>query len=186
MDEHYLLAGLKQGNKEAFSLLFTAYYKNLVLFGGNFLPDRMACEDIVQSVFLKLWNDRMTLEIETSLKSYLLTAVRNSCLNEIRHRNIMSEHVLCVLSNPTLDEVNTENYILYSDLHEHFVTALSKIPESYRTAFEMNRIQGLKYKEIAVRLNLSERMVDVRIAKTLELLRKYLKDFLSLLFFFIP
>lgn len=64
MEERYLLAGLKQGNKEAFSLLFTAYYKNLVLFGGNFLPDKMACEDIVQSVFLNLWNDRATLVID--------------------------------------------------------------------------------------------------------------------------
>lgn len=88
MEEHNLLAGLKKGDSEAFSRVFTAWYKDLVLFGGNFLPDREMCEDIVQSVFLRLWNDRASLVIETSLKSYLLKSVRNSCLDEIRHQDI--------------------------------------------------------------------------------------------------
>lgn len=177
MEEHYLLAGLKQGNKEIFSFLFTAYYKDLVLFGGSFIPDRMVCEDIVQSVFLRLWNDRDTLEIETSLKSYLLKAVRNRCLDELRHRDVVREHETYILSNSVLDDIDTENYILYSDLHEHLDEALHKLPEPYRAAFEMNRFEGLKYKEIALRLNVSERTVEVRIGKALELLREYLKEF---------
>jgi len=67
-EEHYLLVELKQGNKEAFSLIFQKYYKDLVLFGGSLLRDKFQCEDIVQNVFLKLWRNRETLEIETSLK----------------------------------------------------------------------------------------------------------------------
>lgn len=184
MKEQHFSIELKQINKEAFSLLFRTYYKDLVLFCGNYLKDRMACEDIVQSVFLKLWNDRDTLSIETSLKSYLLTAVKNRCLNELQHRDIVQDHISYIHSNPTLETFNTENYILYSDLHEHFLAALQKLPEQCRIAFEMNRIKGLKYKEISEQLNCPIRTVEARIAKALELLRKQLKDFMPLFIYF--
>ena len=178
-DECDLIAGLNEGNKEAFSLLFKAYYKDLVLFGGNFLPgDRDTCEDIVQSVFLKLWNDRRTIVIETSFKSYLLKAIRNACLDELRHRDVVHEHELHVQNTRLTDEMDTENYILYSDLQRHLQAALDKIPQPWREAFEMNRFEGLKYREIAERLQLSERAVEVRIAKAIDLLKKYMKEFL--------
>ena len=83
--EYFVLSALKQDSKEAFSLLFQTYYTDLVLFCGNFIKDKDSCEDIVQSIFLKLWNERKNIQIETSLKSYLLKAVRNSCFDEFRH-----------------------------------------------------------------------------------------------------
>jgi RNA polymerase sigma-70 factor (ECF subfamily) len=179
-DERDLIARLKDGNREAFSLLFGAYYKDLVLFGGNFFPgDRDTCEDVVQSVFLKLWDDRRLIVIETSLKSYLLKAVRNGCLDELRHRNVVQEHESYVQAAGFADETDTENYILYSDLQQHLRMALDKIPQPCREAFEMNRFDGLKYREIAERLQLSERTVEVRIAKAINLLKKYMKEFLT-------
>ena len=175
-EEPNLLAQLKKGSQKAFSLLFKTYYKDLVQFGNTMLPDRVICEDIVQSVFLKVWNDRSQLQIEVSLKSYLLKAVRNRCLDEIRHRNIIIEHESYILSTEPLD-VNTENHILYSDLQGHLSTALHKLPEVNRTAFVMNRLEGLKYKQIAVRQRVSERTVEMRVSKALRLLRSYLKEF---------
>lgn len=178
--EYFVLSALKQDSKEAFSLLFQTYYTDLVLFCGNFIKDKGSCEDIVQSIFLKLWNDRKKLQIETSLKSYLLKAVRNSCLDEFRHLEIVRQYESDYKSN-VLDAYDTENYILYSDLNGHLHRALQQIPELYREAFEMNRFEGLKYREIAEKLNVSERTVEVRVSKTLELLRKQLKDFFILL-----
>jgi RNA polymerase sigma-70 factor, ECF subfamily len=185
MEEQTLLAGLRKGDNKAFSQLFTAYYKDLVLFGGNFLPDKVVCEDIVQSVFLRIWNDRASLDIETSLKSYLLKSVRNSCLDELRHRDIIHQHEAYTLSTDVLEDVDTEHYILYSDLSRHLDEALANLPEAYREAFEMNRFEGLKYKEIAARLQVSERTVEVRIGKALEMLRVLLKDFLVISLSFI-
>ncbi|MDR1407483.1 MAG: RNA polymerase sigma-70 factor [Tannerella sp.] len=180
LDERNLIAGLKEGNREAFSLLFRAYYKDLVLFGGNFLPgDRAACEDVVQSVFLRLWNDRRLAAVDTSLKSYLLKAVRNGCLDELRHRDVVHEHVSYVQATRTADELDTENYILYSDLQRHLLQALEKIPASCREAFEMNRFDGLKYREIADRLRVSERTVEVRISKAVGMLKTLMKEFLT-------
>ena len=90
--EYFVLSALKQDSKEAFSLLFQTYYTDLVLFCGNFIKDKDSCEDIVQSIFLKLWNERKNIQIETSLKSYLLKAVRNSCFDEFRHLEIVRQY----------------------------------------------------------------------------------------------
>jgi RNA polymerase sigma-70 factor (ECF subfamily) len=182
MDDTGLLIRIIQGNEKAFSLLFKKYYKDLVLFGGNFLPDKCACEDIVQSIFLRLWNEHQCLHIETSLKSYLLKSVQNACLDEIQHRHVVREHEDYTFAFAAMQEdMDTENYILYSDLQQHLQQALDKIPVSYREAFELNRFEGLKFREIADKLQVSQRTVEVRIGKTIALLRKYLKDFMCLL-----
>jgi RNA polymerase sigma-70 factor (ECF subfamily) len=180
-EEHYLLTELCQGNKEAFSLLFRKYYKDMVLFGGNFLYDKTRCEDIVQTIFTQLWENRETLVIETSLKSFLLQSVRNGCIDELRHNKSIKEHEIYTEAFGPLGDMDTENYILYSDLQTHLDDALDKLPETYRQAFVMNRFDGLKYKEIAQKLEVSERTVEVRIGKAIGLLRHYLKDFLILI-----
>ena len=161
-DDRFLVIALKQDDKQAFTRLFHAYYKDLVLFGGTYIPEKSTCEDIVQNIFLKLWNDRKSLVIENSLKSYLLKAVRNYCLDELRHRRIIDEHIAYELKSDSIDIDTTENYILYSDL-----------------------CRQLKYQEIANRLNISVRTVEVRISKALKQLRILLKDFYLLLFLFL-
>ena len=174
--EYFVMSALRQDSKEAFSLLFQTYYTDLVLFCGNFIKDKDSCEDIVQSIFLKLWNDRKNIQIEISLKSYLLKAVRNSCLDEFRHIEIVRQYET-EFGSSALDNYDAENYILYSDLYAHLSRALEKIPDLYKEAFVLNRFEGLKYREIAEKLNVSERTVEVRVSKTLDLLRKQLKDF---------
>lgn len=181
--EYFVMSALRQDSKEAFSLLFQTYYTDLVLFCGNFIKDKDSCEDIVQSIFLKLWRDRQNIQIETSLKSYLLKAVRNSCFDEYRHLEIIRQHE-AEYESTMLDSYDTDNYILYSDLSDHLHRALEKVPDLYREAFMLNRFEGLRYREIAEQLNVSERTVEVRISKTLDLLRKYLKDFFVLLLSF--
>lgn len=181
-DEQILLDELRQGDVHAFSFLFNKYYKDLVLFGGHFLPVKSACEDIVQSLFLKLWQDKENLEIRTSIKSFLLKSVQNSCLDAIRHQKIKNSYEEKSQLKSVLDEVDFEHHILYSDLKSHLDEALTKLPESYREAFELNRFEGLKYKEIAEKLKVSERTVEVRIGKAIGLLRKHLKDFFIIVF----
>lgn len=177
-EENYLLVELKNGNKVAFTLIFHQYYRDLVIFAGNYLQNKERCENIVQSIFLKLWSDREILVIEISLKSFLLKSVKNACLDEIRHKQVVRDHENYSINIPDIeDSLDTENYILYSDLQFHLAKALDKLPRTYKEAFEMNRFDGLKYKEIALQLNVSERTIEVRVSKALGLLRKYLKEF---------
>lgn len=179
--EKILLSQLKRGNTEAFNRLFNAYYANLVLFGGNFIREKEIVEDTVQNIFLKLWDEREKFPVETNIKSYLLKAVRNSCIDELRHQQIRRDYHLSTRYDNPLEEYDTENYILYSDLQGRLQDALGKLPEKVREAFELNRFEGLKYTEIAERLDVSQRTVEVRIGKALELLRAYLKDFFLVL-----
>lgn len=177
-EELYLFAEIKKGNRDAFSLLFKKYYKDLVMYAGSMLNDREKSEDIVQNVFLKLWADREQLEIISSPKSFLIKSVKNACYDVLRHKIVVSEHEKSALIYSKLDDFDTENYIFYSDLHQHLDKALEKLPPAYKEAFELNRFEGLKYREIASRLSVSERTIEVRIGKAIALLRKYLTDFL--------
>lgn len=183
-EEKFLLSELNKGNKDVFSLLFKKYYKDLVLFAGNILQDKERCEDIVQDIFVKLWENRNTLAIETSLKSFLLKSVKNGCLDELRHRKTIKEYETYVLAYSER-VLNTGDYVLYSNLKSHLDKALEKLPEVCREAFVMNRFEGLKYREISEKLEVSERTVEVRIGKAIGLLRIYLKDFLITIFIII-
>lgn len=175
--EKYLLDELRRGKEEAFELLFKSWYADLVLYAGVFISERPKCEDIVQTLFMKIWEEREALHIETSLKAYLVRAVRNSCLDELKHREVMrtyeEKHKLLCMEAP-----NAEDYTLYSDLAEHLQSALEQLPPLIKEAFEMNRFGGLKYKEIAQKQGVSERSIEVRIGKALQFLREYLKEYL--------
>lgn len=183
--EQLLIAEVKRGNESAFAEIFTRYYKDLVLFGGNFINDKSKVEDVVQSVFLKLWDSRSELQIDTSLKSYLLKAVQNSCLNIIKRSRIVQTNSMEDVIHDQLLHHDTENYILFSELENHINSAIEKLPENYRNVFTLGKIKGMKYSEISDQLLISERTVELWMSKALSLMRIYLKDFLILLFFLL-
>lgn len=180
--EQKLLHELCRGSEDAFAEIFTFYYKDLVLFGGTILADKFRVEDIVQSVFLKLWDSREKLQIETSLKSYLLKAVQNRCLDALKRSRIIQINSMedTTLSD-NLSHHDTENYILYSELQQHLDSAIEKLPENYRSVFMLGKIKGMKYSEISDNLLVSERTVELWMSKALQLIRLYLKEFLTLL-----
>lgn len=181
MQEDITLAQLKCGDHQTFSRLFNLYHRDLVLYAGRYLPDLETCEDIVQDVFLKIWYIRDRLEISVPLRVYLISAVRNSCLNEIKHRRIIYDTTIDSLT--WMPERVEEEAVFYSELHEQFQQALQQLPELYRQAFEMNRFQNKKYQEIADMLGVSKRTIEVRIGKALAFLRNHLKEYLPMILF---
>lgn len=158
--------------------LFTAYYSDLVMFAATFLKDINSSEEIVQDVFLQLWEDRDVIIITTTLKSFLLKLIQNKCLDWFRHVKVRNSHYELVINSPILLECDTENYILRSEIEDIVEKALKKIPEEISEAFRLNRYDGLKYKEIAEKMYVSNRTIEVRIGKVLQILRYELKDYL--------
>ncbi|MDO9254674.1 MAG: RNA polymerase sigma-70 factor [Bacteroidales bacterium] len=179
--ERILLEKLKNDDQSAFSVIFTRYYQDLVHFSYGFTRDSDASEEIVQEVFLKLWENRNSLVIYNSLKSFLLKTVQNRSIDSLRHVNITNKYASKVLEHPFLSENDTENYILHSELQANFNHAMEKIPFEYAEAYRMSRIETMNYQEIAQKLNVSVRTVEVRISKALHILREELKDFLVLI-----
>lgn len=178
MVEKVLLNSLIGGDKEAFSTIFSAYYRDMVTFALSFTHEPDTAEEIVQETFVKLWEEHLNLKINESLKSYLLKSVQNRCIDWFRHKKVRQIHMNEVINNSVLFEYDTDNYMLRSELEGQIKKALLLIPDDYKEAFQMNRDEGLKYQEIAEKLNVSVRTIEVRISKALHLLREQLKDYL--------
>ncbi len=179
--ERILLGKLKNDDQIAFTIIFEKYYQDLVRFAYGFTRNSDPAEEIVQEVFLKLWENRTSLSIHSSLKSYLLKTVQNRSIDNLRHANITHKYASVVLEHPILSENDTENYVLHSELETNFNLAMQKIPAQYAEAFRLSRVESMNYQYIAKKLGISVRTVEVRVAKALSLLREELKDFLLLL-----
>ncbi len=176
--ERILLGKLKNDDQSAFTIIFTKYYSDLVRFSFGFTRNSDSSEEIVQEVFLKLWENRFTLDIHTSLKSYLLKNVQNRSIDSLRHTTISNKYAAVVLDHPLLSQNDTEDYIMFSELEASFNQAMENIPALYAEVFRLSRIEALNYQEIASKLGVSVRTVEVRISKALSLLRAELKDYL--------
>jgi RNA polymerase sigma-70 factor (family 1) len=183
-DEKFIIEKIKSGDKAAFSLVFTTYYSDLVCFANTFLKNPDDSREIVQDVFTNLWSLKNDMVISKSLKSYLLKSVQNDCLDYIRHLAVKNRYSHFVLTNELLYENNTENYILCSELEAQISEALGQMPPDVAEAFKMNRFENLKYHEIADKLNVSIRTIEVRVGKALQLLRVFLKEYLKFLIIF--
>lgn len=177
-DEKILIEKLKANNTSAFTAIFTKYYHDLVRFSYCFTKNADSAEELVQDVFLKLWENRETLLIHSSLKSYLLKAVQNSSLDWLRHQKIQNDYSTQVKDYPTLSANDTENYVLLTELESDFEKALNKIPAEYAGVFRMSRMEAMSYLEIAEKLGVSVRTIEVRMGKALNQLRLELKDYL--------
>jgi RNA polymerase sigma-70 factor (family 1) len=179
--ENLLVENIKKNDKASFSIVFTQYYKDLVTFSFGIVRNINTAEEIVQDVFVKLWENRASLTIDRSLKSYLLKAVQNLSLNWLQHLKVQSRFASYIKDHQLLSNNETENYILHSELEHNLEEALTKIPSEFVQAFRMNRFENLSYAEIAQKLGVSTRTIEVRISKALSLLRDALKEFLLLM-----
>ena len=172
--EQLLINKLAESDQSAFSSIFKAYYMDLVMFAFTFSKDSDNAKEAVQEVFVRLWENRQTLKLHGSLKSYLLKSVQNYCLDEIRRR-IVREQFTHEMDMQSLYVNETEDYILYTDLLNQLDILLAQMPDEVAQTFRLNRFEGLKYQEIAVLLNVSVRTVESRISKALKKLHKALK-----------
>lgn len=184
--EQLLVEKLRSGDKTAFTVIFRKYYKDLVCFSFAYTRDTEASEEIIQEVFLKLWEHRSFLQIKTSLKSYLLKAAQNKSIDYLRHNSIQNSYAELVRRMIIPFENDTENYVLHSDLQSAFSAALNKLPAELTETFMMNRKDLLSYSQIAQKQGVSVRTVEVRISKALVLLHKELKDYLLTILPLLP
>ena len=183
MDKQYIdhnsLLGLRTGNEKAFDIVYKHYYGGLYAFASQYVPT-MECEEIVQDVMMWLWDNRRTIANETSLKSLLFTITKNKCLNCISHQQV-KQRVHEILYQKFAEQFEDPDFYIPGELMEQVDQAIKRLPEDYRKAFEMNRFDDLTYKEIAQKLNISEKTIAYRISQALKILRKELKDYLPFL-----
>lgn len=166
-------------------MLFRTYYKPLCNYAYSFLNDKDEAEEVVQSAFIGVWDKRNSIEIQTSMKSYLYRMVRNSCLNVIKHSNVRKQHVRHAMAGGEPMEENASQFVISGELEGKIREAMKQLPEQCRLVFQLSRFEELKYSEIADQLNISVKTVENHMGKALKIMRLQLKDYLPLFLFFM-
>ena len=181
--ELFLYVEMKGGKEYAFDFFFNYYYPGLCVYAQKLISlSEQEARDIVQDIFVKFWNDREKLDITVSVRSYLFVSVKNKCLDLLRKKN-RTIKVQEISNEYDIADESFETYIL-SELEALFNKSLNKLPERCREIFELSRFHGLKNREIAAKLNLSEKTVENQVTKALRILKVELKDYLPLLALF--
>lgn len=177
--DEVLFEKIQAGDVKAFDILFMRYYPLLCAYAKQFV-DFDDGQEIVQDVMVWFWENCSIQVIESSPKNYLFRAVKNRCITLI-NRNELKQRVVSSMYENQQSQYEDPDFYIVEELTRNIENALSRLPESYREAFEMNRFQSMTYNEIAEKLNVSSKTVDYRIQQALKLLRVELKDYLPLL-----
>jgi len=178
MDDRALLQRIRQGDEQAFDLLFRQYYAALVGFAESLLRGRAMAEDVVQDVLLEVWRRRESLEIDVTWRSYLFRATRNRALNDLRHLRV-ALRAEPLVRGPESEEASSPAEIDAQELDRQFQRVLAGLPEPVREVFQMSRRDGLTYGEIAGALGVSVKTVEARMGRALKELREQLADWLK-------
>lgn len=174
---------IKNGDVKSFEVLFQSHYVKLTLFANRFLNDLDVSEEIVSDVFVYLWEKRDTIIFTSSVRSYLYKMVQNRSLNYIKRKKIENQYVDYLIKNNLLEDYSHNwNPYLEKDLEDQARKAIETLPEKCKEIFKLSRFNHLQNKEIAERLNLSQKTVERQITIALEKLRNYLKHCLQFLF----
>jgi len=145
-------------------------------FARQFLNDSELAEETVQDMFVKIWEKRASLNIETSVKHYFFRSVRNHCLNQIQHEKIKKQYANMVLETAHQD-INPESYYMEVGLIQRIEQSIDSLPPKRQEIFRLSREQGMKYKDIADTLNISVKTVEAQMGLALKHLREDLKEF---------
>jgi RNA polymerase sigma-70 factor, ECF subfamily len=173
--DELLRLSLKQGQQRAYEMIFREWYTPLVRFADSLLRDTDMAEDCVQRVFIRVWEKREEIAIELSVKAYFYRAVRNACLNVIKHRKVEAEYSREHLA---LSGISSEMDTGTGELEQAIARAIASLPDQCRKVFELSRFEGMKYAEIAESLNISVKTVENHMGKALRMMRAELGDYL--------
>ncbi len=171
-----ILSQLRSGDEKAFDMVYRLYHGRLCAFASQYV-DFESGREIVQDIMMWLWENRVSLSDTFSLRSYLFTAVKNRALNQLQHietRRKVHQEII----DKYEEEFSSPDFYMENELMHLYVKALDSLPEDFRKAFEMNRMENLTHKDIAIILNVSPQTVNYRIGQALKILRIVLKDYL--------
>lgn len=174
--ERALICKIRNGNEHAFKMVFEAYHADLCRFASQFVHVSSHARDVVQQVFLRIWESRKNWTVHTSLQAYLYRSVRNRALNSIRHEKASSAMKDRLKENTRFSQPRTaEDVYCQARLRERIDEAIAALPDRQKTAFLLQRRHGLSYREISAVMNIAQKTVENHIGRALKSLREKLK-----------
>jgi RNA polymerase sigma-70 factor (ECF subfamily) len=181
---------IRSGNIKTFEEVFVNYFPFLQKFAEGYVSNKDEASDIVQSVFLSVWEKRDILKEDTNLNNYLITLTKNKCLNVIKHLKARHTYLQnqsynvneLLLNYYALENLNEDKLVL-NELTKVIEDAINSLPGQCKEIFMMSRFDNMKYHEIADKMGISVKTVEKKMSISLEILRTILKDYLVILLF---
>lgn len=170
LEDKALIKALKNGDTKAFDKVYYKYHRKLYAFSFKFLKSKRDVEDLIQKIFVILWERRNTLDVNKSLGGYLFVIARNEIYDDLKTKIIKDHYTDYILNeleyNSEHDELEKKKKI------ELAYQLIDRLPERRAEIFRLSKEDGLTYKQIAEKLNISENTVDTQIRHSLNFLRK--------------
>ena len=170
-EERLIVNEIQKGNKQVFKAIYEEHYKPLVLFASGYLHTQDLSEDVVQNFFIHFWENRSKLQLNSSIKSYCFTSVKNRCLNRLRDYNLRDEKNLMYINSVLRIDLDIDDH--ENDLVEGIQQALEHLPNQMKEILTKKYFDGLKTSEIADQTGLSENTINTHLKRG----RKKLKEF---------
>jgi len=181
---------LQEGDKTSFESVFDHYYHRLYAFIIQYVHDSEITKNILQDVFLVLWEKKSILLDDTNLNAWLYTVTKNKALKYLRHKEYVNNYIEssllsqkeALLYAAALEEIDTSEFA-FREIEKIIQHTLNSLPEQVNLVFKLSRFSNLKNREIAKKLDISEKTVEANITKSLKILRVALKDYLPVVIF---
>lgn len=173
-DEKALLAMVATGNRQAFTQLYTTHLNNLYRYIFLFTKSKEETEEILQEIFIKIWENREKLPEVDSLKNYLFRSAKNKLIDNIRHLQIRQRVLSEIKRTKDISETSTSDQCAYREYYHVVQQAIEKLPPKRKLIFRLNIENGLSQDEIAIQLNISKSVVQKQTYKASHFVREYL------------
>jgi RNA polymerase sigma-70 factor (family 1) len=180
--DEQLVALLKTGNQQAFTEIYDRYAANLAGFAGSKLYNLDDAKDILHDLFIKLWENRSQIHINSNLQSYLFAMVRHRIIDKIRKNITREEYAFMLQSLTTANQYSVDKQVEAKELRQTIENSLVQLPARVKEIFKLSREEGLSNREIAEKLNLSEQTIKNQISAALKHLRKSLVTITAFIF----
>lgn len=183
-DDHIaLIKALKSGNATAFEQVYDLYKRPLFATALRYLKDQKLAEDALQEVFVKLWQNRKTIDEQQSLRSFLFVCLKNHVLNVIRTEQTRIKAALLANQGKKHFSRRTESDIALNDLRTYLDISLRTLPARKKRIVQLSLIEGYSNQEIAATLQISENTVRSQLSQAKKVIRRFLEQTLVLLIF---
>lgn len=186
-DNHLLFDKIRSGDTKAFEYAFRKFAPRLEAFARKYTSEAVEAEDIVQDIFLKLWERREFLE-NTSLTSFLFMMVKNSCLNHLKHLQVTesverripeTEAAECLYAIDLVPDPSS--LLMQKELSDSIDRIMEELPPKCKEVFILSRLKGFKNREIAAQMHITEKVVEKHISRALKRFRAGLEPYTLLL-----
>lgn len=172
--------------EDLFEQVFKSHFKSLHSYACTIMREPLMAEEIVQNIFVKLWEKKEDITIRENISVYLYRAVHNESINYLRHLKVRSAYQSYAMrQNIQNEREKPAEKVVLGELEKKLEQALRELPEQCRTIFQLSRFEDLKYREIADRMGLSVKTIENQMGKALKILRLKLVDFLPFILFII-